>query len=145
MKRSNKPSGDLIPFRPESGLVDLRKIMRQAFAEIDSWLDPRRLEELERRLAHQLQVYDRDQTLEIVVSLPGVEKPEDVQAQWTPGGVRLERTVQRETRVERDAGTMFSYQYERFERTVPLPASARWADRSISCLPGEWRLVIPKN
>lgn len=133
------------PFQPASSppFPDLRGFLRQAFSEMEALLDPSRLDALLRQTASQVNVSKRDGDYVIRVEMRGIEKPEDIHAEPVPGGVRLSRSSRRETRLEKDAGVMYSSQFESFERFVPLPSSVRWARRSISCRPGVWTLTLP--
>lgn len=119
-------------------------MIRQLFAEFQSLLDPRRQEALIEHLASQVQIAETASAYRVTVMHDNVARPEDIAAEFSDSTVRLTRTEQSQTRVERDRMAAFSYYAEVFDRSVRLAKPVKWREHTINARPGVWELTIPK-
>lgn len=141
MKRSDLPEkrqGSFIGM--PSHLEQVHQIFKRMFADFDShW------QQIMGHVSNQVNVQETNDSYEISVFHDGIEHPNDIEARFENGHLRLRRTVQLETKRDVDAGAVWQSYYEHFERTVPLSRSIDWNSRRITAKKGIWNLHLPKR
>lgn len=125
-------------------LSDPGQALGRMFADLEKWLDATHWQSLFEQMNNRIRVDETKDAFQITVLLDGIERPGDIEARLAQGRLHLRRTVRLETKTDGDHGAVWKSYYEHFERTVPLPAPVRWADRQIAAQPGRWSIRLPK-
>ncbi|GIM46975.1 hypothetical protein DNHGIG_25240 [Collibacillus ludicampi] len=122
-----------------------QSVLREMFNEVEKWFHPNHLEKVFEEFNNQVKVEETDDAYHISVFLKNVEQPNDIDAQFVDGHLRLRRTVQKEAKTNNDQGAMWQSYYEHFERVIPIEKPVRWQNREVRVQKRVWTIRLPKR
>ncbi|MDB5083662.1 MAG: hypothetical protein JWN30_548 [Bacilli bacterium] len=119
-------------------------VIKQMFIDAEKWMQSGDLEGMVAQFTDQVQVQETDEAYHIAIQLEGVERPEDIEAQFYNNQLRLSRFIEQQIKQDTDQVKLWKTYQERFERVLTLPSPVNWQARTITAQNGVWQLTIPK-
>lgn len=133
---------NVVPFRPLSMFEEMERMLENVIPQ--RWMRPFRMEQsMLGETLPQMDIIDRDDTILVRASLPGVDK-DDLEVSTTHQTLTLRGTSKMETRDE--TGEYYRHEISRgnFLRTVTLPAAVDESNIKAKFKDGMLEVTLPK-